>query len=96
MIITSSDDYIVQLYDLKGEKVKTHMEEVMLLISNVGFPIAVSTYLLLRLEPVIKGLQKSITGLTLVMAKQNDMNKEQLEKILELYGVHDEDKRKIL
>ena len=66
------------------------MEELVALISNVGFPIAVATYLLLRLEPVIKGLQKSITGLTLVIARQQDQNHEQMEKMLEIYGVHDE------
>lgn len=66
------------------------MEEIVILISNVGFPMAVATYLLLRLEPVIKGLQKSITGLSLVIAKQHDVNQEQMEKMLEMYGVHDD------
>lgn len=70
------------------------MEAIMLFISNVGFPIAVATYLLLRLEPVIKGLQKSITGLTLVMAKQQGLNQEQMDKMLELYGITDDQKHR--
>lgn len=69
------------------------MEQIMLFISNVGFPIAVATYLLLRLEPVIKGLQKSITGLTLVMAKQQGLNQEQMDKVKELYGLSEKNKR---
>ncbi len=63
------------------------MEEFVTIVSNVGFPIAVAAYLLIRLESVIKGLQQSITSLTLVVAKQNNVNQEQMEKILELNGI---------
>ena len=61
------------------------MDEIVTLISNVGFPIAVATYLLVRLEPAIKGLQKSITGLTIVIARLNGVKKEQVERIVETY-----------
>ena len=36
------------------------MEEVFAQIANVGFPIAVSIYLLVRVEAKIDGLTKSI------------------------------------
>ena len=40
------------------------------LITNVGFPVAVSTYLLIRLEKQIIGLTSSITKLnTIISAK---------------------------
>lgn len=66
------------------------MEEFVTIVSNVGFPIAVAAYLLIRLESVIKGLQQSITSLALVVAKQNNVNQEQLEKILELNGISEQ------
>ena len=41
------------------------MEELLILAGNYGFPMVVAGYLLIRIEPVIKDLQKSITMLTL-------------------------------
>lgn len=38
-------------------------------ISNVGFPVFVAVYVLLRLEPTIRDLQRTITVLTIVVAK---------------------------
>lgn len=40
------------------------MEETPKLAANYGFPMAISPYVLVRLEPVIKDLQKSIMMLT--------------------------------
>ena len=60
------------------------MEEFVMLISNVGFPIAVASYLLIRLEPVIKELQKSISGLTLVIAKQNEVTQGQMNHLMKM------------
>nr|WP_285874599.1 YvrJ family protein [Halalkalibacter oceani] len=59
------------------------VEELIKLISNVGFPIAVASYLLVRLEPVIKELQKSIAGLTMVIAKQNEVTQEQVNQLMD-------------
>ncbi|WP_078392807.1 YvrJ family protein [Shouchella patagoniensis] len=50
------------------------MEDWVTLVSNVGFPIAVASYLLVRLEPVVKELQQSIAGLAHVI--ENERNKE--------------------
>ena len=40
------------------------MEDMIKLITNVGFPIAVTSYLLLRFEAKIDALTLSINGLT--------------------------------
>ena len=40
------------------------------LITNVGFPIAVATYLLIRFENKIDGLTLAITDLSNVVKKQ--------------------------
>ena len=42
-------------------------EELVRLTSTVGFPIAVSIYLLVRFEKKIETLNKSITDLTVVI-----------------------------
>ncbi len=59
------------------------MEEYMKLAANYGFPMVVAGYLLVRLEPLIKELQKSINLLTLVVAKQSDVDVEQMRQIVE-------------
>lgn len=59
------------------------MEEVMLLLGNYGFPMVVAGYLLVRLEPCIRGLERSISLLTVVVARQGDIDIEQVGRILE-------------
>lgn len=61
----------------------SQMEEVMLLFSNYGFPMVVAGYLLVRLEPCIRGLERSISLLTLVVARQADMEVTAAGRILE-------------
>lgn len=58
------------------------MEEFFKLAANYGFPMVVAGYLLVRLEPTIKELQKSITSLTIVVAKQSGMNVEEINDII--------------
>ncbi|MCS6131098.1 YvrJ family protein [Clostridium botulinum] len=43
------------------------MEDMVMLITNVGFPIAVASYLLIRFESKIDALTLSINGLTNVV-----------------------------
>ncbi|MEG6616758.1 YvrJ family protein [Peptococcaceae bacterium 1198_IL3148] len=62
------------------------MEDLLILAGNYGFPMVMAGYLLVRLEPVIKELQKSITLLTLVVAKQSDIDMEQMQRILDIKG----------
>jgi len=59
------------------------MEEVMKLAANYGFPMVVAGYLLVRLEPLIRDLEKSITLLTMVVAKQSNIDVEQVQQIVE-------------
>lgn len=46
------------------------MGEMVTLITNVGFPIAVATYLLIRFETKIDGLSQAITELSNVVKMQ--------------------------
>jgi hypothetical protein len=62
------------------------MEEIMKLAANYGFPMVVAGYLLVRLEPLIRDLEKSITLLTMVVAKQSDIDVEQVQQIVESSG----------
>ncbi len=58
------------------------MDEMAQLAANYGFPMVVAGYLLVRLEPVIKELQKSIVSLTIVVARQSGMEFEEISKII--------------
>lgn len=58
------------------------MEEIFKLTANYGFPMVVAGYLLIRLEPVIKDLQKSINSLTIVVARQNGLEIEEIGRII--------------
>ena len=57
------------------------MEQAVNFISSVGFPVFVAVYLLIRLEPTIRELQKTITVLTVVVAKSNNVDYEEARKI---------------
>jgi hypothetical protein len=57
------------------------MEEFAKLAANYGFPMVVAFYLLLRLEPLIKELQKTVNVLTIVVAKQGDVDIEEARRI---------------
>lgn len=59
------------------------MEEIMQLAANYGFPMVVAGYLLVRLEPLIKELQKSITLLTVVVARQGGVDYEDARRLIE-------------
>ncbi|GEP64782.1 hypothetical protein CBE01nite_25500 [Clostridium beijerinckii] len=48
------------------------MGEMVTLITNVGFPIAVATYLLIRFETKIDGLTKAITDLSTVVTEHSN------------------------
>ncbi|MFA7467906.1 MAG: YvrJ family protein [Desulfotomaculaceae bacterium] len=59
------------------------MEEIMKLAANYGFPMVVAGYLLVRLEPLIKELQKSNTLLTVVVARQGGVDYEDARRLIE-------------
>ncbi|TEB05652.1 YvrJ protein family protein [Pelotomaculum schinkii] len=58
------------------------MEEIFKLAANYGFPMVVAGYLLIKIEPVIKDLQKSINSLTIVVARQSGLDAEEIGKII--------------
>lgn len=55
-------------------------------IAQVGFPTFVAIYLLARLEPTIKSLEKSVSTLTIVLARMNGVD---LEKAKQMSGEKD-------
>ena len=46
------------------------MEELVILISNFGFPVAISMYLLVRLEGKLETLTESIHSLSQALVKR--------------------------
>jgi len=68
-----------QEYWKKWLKGVLEVEEIAELISTVGFPIFIAMYLLIRLEPIIKDLQKSVNILTIVVAKQAGVDVREAE-----------------
>lgn len=62
------------------------MEELFKLASNYGFPMVVAGYLLLRLEPTIRDLQRSINLLSLIIAKQSGIELDELGDLINSYG----------
>ncbi|BDR73141.1 MULTISPECIES: YvrJ family protein [Clostridium] len=56
-------------------------DEIIMLISNVGFPVAVTTYLLVRLDQRLEELTKAFMVLTKVIETASEHQKS--EKILE-------------
>jgi len=45
------------------------VEEMLAAFGNYGFPMVVAAYLLVRMEPLIRELQKSVALLTVVVAR---------------------------
>ncbi len=58
------------------------MEELLLSLGNYGFPMVIATYLLVRMEPLIRELQKSVTLLTVVVARQSDVDLSAAQQLL--------------
>ena len=56
-------------FPLNKEEVIKVMEEVVVLIGNFGFPVAVSIYLLIRLEGKLETLTQSIRLLSEAIIK---------------------------
>jgi len=51
-------------------------------IGSVGFPAFVAVFVLIRLEPAVKRLEKAITSLMVVTAKSNGMASEDVAEII--------------
>ncbi len=57
------------------------MEDVLVLISTYGFPMVMAVYLLVRIEPLIRGLKQSVDSLSLLVALQNDLRAPELASL---------------
>jgi hypothetical protein len=53
------------------------------LAANYGFPMVVSFYLLIRLEPLIKELKNSVTILGVVVARQSGVDYAEVRGLVE-------------
>ena len=53
------------------------IEAIAQFIGQVGFPIFVAVYVLMRLEPTINRLNDTVKVLTIITAKQSGINYEQ-------------------
>lgn len=62
------------------------MEAFFQILSNFGFPIALSCYLLLRLEKILDSLQKTNSDLV-------NKNIELIKEVIELQGLIDKRKK---
>ena len=61
------------------------MEDLVKLAANYGFPMVVAGYLLLRLEPTIRDLQRSINLLSLIIAKQSNIDLNEVGELINSY-----------
>lgn len=48
------------------------MDQIVSLISNLGFPIFVAVFLLIRIEPTLKKLQITLTEILTYLKKDSD------------------------
>ena len=55
------------------------MEELLIMISSYGFPMVMAIYLLVRMEPLIRGLKESVDSLSLLVAMQSEVKARDLE-----------------
>lgn len=53
------------------------MREILEIIEQIGFPIAISLYLLFRFEKSINELSKSVTKLNTLVKKKKDEGKSE-------------------
>jgi len=52
-------------------------------VRDIGFPVFVALFVLVRLEPAVKRLDNSITALTIVAAKSNGMKSRDISEVIE-------------
>ena len=56
-------------------------ESLIALAANFGFPALIALYVLMRIEPLIRELQKTVLCLTAVVAKQQDITIHEIQQI---------------
>jgi len=59
------------------------MSYAVTIIKDIGFPVFVAVFVLLRIEPAIKHLDRVITAMAVMIAKSNGMKEEEIEVLVE-------------
>jgi hypothetical protein len=62
------------------------IEAIAQFIGQVGFPIFVAVYVLMRLEPTINKLNDTVSVLTIITAKQSGIDYEQVIRDYRING----------
>ena len=57
------------------------MQDIVTFIKDLGFPMFVAIYVLVRLEPTIRELQKTNSVLAVVLAKSTGVDIEEAKKM---------------
>lgn len=57
------------------------MEDMLKLASSYGFPMVVAIYLLVRIEPLIRSLTRSVDTLTMMIALQSGFQVKDYEDL---------------
>ena len=58
------------------------MDYFITIVKDLGFPIFVAVFVLVRLEPALNRLERAIFGMTVMLAKANGMREQDIDKIL--------------
>ena len=58
------------------------------IVKDIGFPVFVALFVLVRLEPAVKRLDNAITALTIVAAKSNGLKAKDITEVLEAVQSH--------
>lgn len=53
------------------------------IIKDIGFPVFVAVFVLLRIEPAIKHLDRVIMAMAVMIAKSNGMKEDEVAHIIE-------------
>ncbi|MFW6015487.1 MAG: YvrJ family protein, partial [bacterium] len=68
-------------YIIKKILVGDFMEDMLKLASSYGFPMVVAIYLLVRIEPLIRSLTRSVDTLTMMIALQSGVKAKDFEDL---------------
>ena len=65
------------------------MEDILKLVSSYGFSMIIAIYLLIRIEPIILNLKKSVDYLTLIESLNHDFDSKDYEQLNSLLDSED-------
>lgn len=59
------------------------MDAITELVLTIGFPAAIAIYLLVRIEPVMRGIRDAILLLSACLMKSGDIDFEKVQEVYE-------------